>query len=416
MNAFRIPTTLFALCLFGALTKTAWTEEAVKSGAEGVNKEFPIPRAEAMDPPAPEELEKSIQRGIDFLLKIQIKQGAWGSARQTRGLDVYAPVPGAHHGFRAGATALCLMALMESGDDRPEVQEAIDRGEAWWLKDGLHVRRADEDAMYNIWAHTYGLRALLQLQKRAGDEDGPHQEKIAEIKDAIDLQIDLLNRYESVNGGWGYYDFGAHTQKPASMPTSFTTATCLIALKEARDAGFEVDEKLFTRGKSVLNHQRKVDFSYLYSANHWWWPQYQINRPAGSLGRSQVCNLALRRLGQENVTEQVLIDWLDRLFARNLWLDIGRKRPIPHESHFAIAGYFYYYAHYYAALCMDELPPEKRPRFQAFMAHKLMSLQERDGDWWDFPLYDYHRQYGTAYAIMSLIRCRADRKVVGDAL
>ena len=31
-----------------------------------------------------------------------------------------------------------------------------------------------------------------------------------------------------------------------------------------------------------------------------------------------------------------------------------------------------------------------------------MKLQEKDGDWWDFPLYDYHRQYGTAMAVMTL--------------
>ena len=41
--------------------------------------------------------------------------------------------------------------------------------------------------------------------------------------------------------------------------------------------------------------------------------------------------------------------WLDRLFARNLWLDMARKRPIPHESHFQVAAYFFYYGHYYAA-------------------------------------------------------------------
>ena len=35
-----------------------------------------------------------------------------------------------------------------------------------------------------------------------------------------------------------------------------------------------------------------------------------------------------------------------------------------------------------------------------------MGLQEKDGSWWDFPLYDYHQQYGTAMAIMSLHRCR----------
>ena len=81
-----------------------------------------------------------------------------------------------------------------------------------------------------------------------------------------------------------------------------------------------------------------------------------INRPGGSLGRSQACNLALRLWGDAKVTDQVLKDWLDRLITRNGWLDIGRKRPIPHESHFQVAGYFYYFGHYYATLCASSCP------------------------------------------------------------
>jgi hypothetical protein len=135
---------------------------------------------------------------------------------------------------------------------------------------------------------------------------------------------------------------------------------------------------------------------------------HPINRPGGSLGRSQCCNLALRQWGDGKVTDAVLATWLDRLFARNLWLDMGRKRPIPHESHFAIAGYFFYFGHYYAALCIEELKPEARPFYQDHLAAVLLPLQEKDGSWWDFPLYNYHQQYGTAFALMSLTRCRRE--------
>jgi hypothetical protein len=102
----------------------------------------------------------------------------------------------------------------------------------------------------------------------------------------------------------------------------------------------------------------------------------------------------------------VLKAWLDRLYARNGWLSIGRKRPVPHESHFRVAGYFYYYGHYYAALCIDELPAEERPYFQDQLARILMPLQEKDGSWWDYPLYDYHHSWGTAMAVSALVRCR----------
>ena len=54
---------------------------------------------------------------------------------------------------------------------------------------------------------------------------------------------------------------------------------------------------------------------------------------------------------------------------------------------------------------MDHVPDKDRPRLQDHLATTLMKLQEKDGVWWDFPLYDYHRQYGTAMALLALHKC-----------
>ena len=55
---------------------------------------------------------------------------------------------------------------------------------------------------------------------------------------------------------------------------------------------------------------------------------------------------------------------------------------------------------------IKELPSEERPYFQEHLAHILLPLQERDGSWWDYPFYNYHQQYGTAMAVMSLLKCQ----------
>lgn len=380
---------------------------AAETAAAGVGKQLHppayVPKAKPVDPPTREALDGAIRRGVDFLVKNQNRDGSWGSATPDTGL--YAPVPGAHDAFRAAVTALPVSALIDSADARPEVSAAINRGEAYLLVNLPKIRRADMGSLYNVWTHAYGIEALARLLARH-EGDQAHQKA---IRDVIAQQVDRLKRYEFGPGGWGYYDFETHLQPPGGTVPSFTTSTVLLALKEARRVGVEVPESMFTRGVRIVRQQQKPDFTYLYGGHHWARPMGQVNQPGGSLGRSQVCNLALRRLGDERITDTVLEECLDRLFARNLWLDLGRKRPIPHESYFKVAGYFFYYGHYYAAQCIDELPAEKRPQLAAQLAFRLLPLQEKDGCWWDFPLFNYHQQYGTSMAVMSLVRCRAAR-------
>ena len=137
---------------------------------------------------------------------------------------------------------------------------------------------------------------------------------------------------ESVDGGWGYYDFRVGSKRPASDSTSFVTATVLVAFHEAQTIGIEVPKDLSSRGMASLNRQRKNDLSYDYGEYLKMRPMLPINRPAASLGRSQACNLALRLWGDKTITDTVLTNWLDRLVTRNEWLSFGRKRPVPHES------------------------------------------------------------------------------------
>ena len=366
----------------------------------GALLEAPKPRP--VEPPAATEIDAALRRGMGFLIADQNADGSWGSARRTKDLNIYAPVPGAHHAFRSAVTSLCVWALVETDSQSADVQEAVERGEDWLLENLPNVRRATPVAIYNTWSHAYAIRALLRMRQR-GEEDTERRGRIDEL---IRQQIDLLGRYESVDGGWGYYDFRAGTKKPASSSTSFLSATILIAFHEAQEAGFEVPEVLIQRAVASIQRQLKPDFSYIYGEYLKWYPMMPINRPGGSLGRSQACNLALRLWGDERITDQVIEAWLNRLFARNEWLGMGRKRPIPHESWFQVAGYFYYYGHFYAAGCIEQLPLDRRAEHQDQLATILLRLQEKDGSWWDYPLYNYHQQYGTAYALMTLTACR----------
>jgi hypothetical protein len=358
----------------------------------------PLPEA------TPQAIDQAISRGVDFLLAAQNANGSWGGPTLTKGLNIYAPLPGAHHAFRAGTSGLALSGLIDARDPRPEAQAAIDKAAAWCARELPNLRRADTTTTYNVWGHAYGLRALVRLHAR--EADPAKKDAWARL---AQQQVDMANRYDEVNGGWGYLDIydGLATQKPSGMPTSFTTSTMLLAMASARDAmGTRLDEAVVKAALDSIRRQRTPDFSYAYSHDHRWRPRVDINRPAGSLARSQACNAALRVYGDKAVTDEVLDTWVRRFLDREGWLSIGRKRPIPHESHFKIAGYFYYYGIYYFTESASLLPRKKQVPYARQLASILLDRQEKDGSWWDYPLYSYHQPYGTGYSLMALAWCR----------
>ena len=356
-------------------------------------------------PPLPVDdvdLSRAIDRGVEFLLRTQNRDGSWGSAERTKDLNIMAGI-GSHHAFRTAVTAMCVSALIEVADlQQPAVLQAVERGETHLFEQLSAVRRDEPALIYNVWTHAYGIQSLVDMHGRLPD-DQARQDKIAGL---IREQFDKLTKYESADGGWGYYDFHAGTQRPASSSTSFVNAAVLVAFDDAKRIGIEPPPKLVERALKMLQFQRKPDNTYLYGTYLRNNPMMPINRPGGSLGRSQACNLALRVWGDTSIEDTVCREWLDRLITRNGWLDMGRKRPIPHESHFQVAGYFYYFGHYYAALNIPLLPAADRPFYQDHLARILMGHQEQDGSWWDYPLYNYHQPYGTAFALMSLRHCR----------
>jgi len=174
-------------------------------------------------------LERSITKGVDFLVSHQNKNGSWGGPTRTKGLNIFAPLPDGHQAFHTASSALALHGLLETRDQRPEVLAAIDKGEKWLLEVLPKTRSIDPHATYNIWAHAYGLRALASLYRY---HDDPAKREI--YKQQAEIQVAKLKCYEDINGGFGYLDFKQNTVRPSGMPTCFTTATALLGMHDHR--------------------------------------------------------------------------------------------------------------------------------------------------------------------------------------
>jgi hypothetical protein len=263
----------------------------------------------------------------------------------------------------------------------------------------VRVKRANGVEMYNVWSHGYGLRALAQALNTDAPGADPN-----EIRATAQSLIEALAVYQVPDGGWGYYDFNAKTYRPSGTSMSFTTATILIALHEARQAGLDVPQPVIDKAVKSVRICRKADGSYIYG----WYLRYRpimgVNQPKGSALRTPACNLALR-LFDADISDDDLRAGLELIVAQNRFAIAGVRRPIPHESWYQVSGYFYLYGHQYAALCLEHLSAQDEERCWPPLVRAVLKTRQPDGSFWDYPMYGYHKFYGTGYALMTLGRC-----------
>lgn len=361
----------------------------------------PAPNLAVDTPPAARvSVAQAIGSAVDYLVRSQNADGTFGTFTVGRDYEIMASVPGSLDAFRAATAALCWMGLDDAGCPTPASKAAAQKT-LRWLADHARVKRANGVEMYNIWAMCYGLRALSQAL-REGDKGVPAERLRAQAAKLVEA----LEVYLTPDGGITYYDFQAQTYRPSDSSMSFSTATMLIALDEARRAGIAVPERLVQRAVRSVQRCRKPDGSYLYGWYLRFHPQMGVNQPKGSSLRTQTCNLALH-LWDGGVTEADLLSGLQMLEAQHRFAIAGVHRPIPHESHYQVSGYFYLYGHMYAAMVLQRAPAAGRAHFAEVIARQVLLCRDPDGSFWDYPLYGYGKAYGTGYALMALARVAA---------
>ncbi|MDA1195187.1 MAG: hypothetical protein O2894_08370 [Planctomycetota bacterium] len=388
-----IRATLLALLLLplGALVARAEDAPAAKDAPR------PAPVVSA------ETIEQAIQRGVAHLVATQKANGSWGGPAPNLHVDIYAPTPGSNRAFTVGASGLALSALVEVGGDAPAVQTAIEKGTAYLLANH-GVRRQRPDTLYNVWSHMYSLEAFARLLAR---EKRPEPRK--RLLAAAQSCVRWLERMEFVEGGWGYFNFDEQTKDPGPGSTSFTTATGVVALAMAKAQGVEVPDALLAKANKLIRRCEIPGGSFAYSYATRLWVNLgtkgNINRTQGSLARTPVCILAWSMTGYE-VDPKRFPQALDELERSGHFLRIARKYPFPHETWFQNSGYFCLYGYYYASQCIALSPESARATYKRQIAGHILGMQEKDGSWWDYQLYETHKPYGTGYALMTLARCR----------
>ncbi|MFT5288088.1 MAG: hypothetical protein ACI82F_000140 [Planctomycetota bacterium] len=344
----------------------------------------------------PESIPIAIRTGLEYLIANQNEDGSWGGVRNATFTSGFAN-PATYDAWQIGASGLATRALLEL-DDTSKYNAELERALDFLIANSNPVRPAEWD-VDNNWALIYGLDAVSKALQHPRYAEGERRE---ELVGAGQEMLAGLKKYQSPRGGWGYYSDPGSGWQP-DWATSFTTAVAVLAMIEARAAGLELDEKVYNAGVKALQYARLPNGAYEYEVKAV--PSHMrsesINQVKGSLGRIQVCNLALFRAGKDVTVEQ-LVWGLEQFAKHHKFLEVARNKPIPHEAYYANAAYFYLFAHYYAAQVLQVLPEEERAKLAPHVQSGILAARQKDGAMWDFWIAASTKPYGTAFGVMGL--------------
>lgn len=340
--------------------------------------------------------------GVTWLLENQNPDGTWGSHQSPRWYEVMCDVPGGHHAFRVSTTALCVMALMETPQQSNAAVEAASRGIDALLAQH-EVKRPSMLEHYSVWAFGFGMQALADFRARY-----PQDPRGEEIDAVCRRLVEKLQLYQSLDGGWGYLSLQeSKTYKPSFTSMSFTTATCVIGLERAQKNGIELPPEMMRKALNSLERCETGAKVYTYGELWRMSPHRSVNNIKGAACRTPGILEALRlfgRLAPEKEVERYRLALNALLIDHHRFQIAGLRRPVPHESHYGVSGYFYLFGHYYAALINQRLSAEDQAKYAPLLERAVMLCRQPDGSFWDYPLYSYHKPYGTAFALLVLAR------------
>lgn len=332
--------------------------------------------------------------GVYRVLESPEESAAAGRKRPARVIPI---------GYRVGGTGIALLALARApgyaGDDLRAA--AVERATEF-LCDSIDHPLMDPDAgdaTYDVrgWGYVYGLEALLELKRT---ERIPERLRLR-AEAATRYFLDALQRSEIAGeGGWNYSRPAGFAQPAPSSP--FMTAPAVAALLGARAGGYPVDAAVVDRALAALEHSRTDSGSYTYAGRSL---AGQSVAPEGAVGRMLCSEVVLLQAGRGEI-ERIRAA-LDAFFLHWDWLERRRKQPGTHEPPFGIAPYYFFYAHYHAALAIEALPAAERPPYRARLQERLLAVREPDGSFND-RVFERSASYGTALAALCLLAPQAE--------
>jgi hypothetical protein len=287
---------------------------------------------------------------------------------------------------------MALMGAQKSVPDHraSDVQAAISRAVEFACSD-RNINRVDRDEI--LWAVAYRVRLLSRMVDIR-----------PELKGSLQNAVLDLESIQTKRGTW-YHEY--------SNP--FVTATALIALHDAQQAGAAIDKLKIELGVSALSQDRFANGAFPYfsgQAARDADEQKQAERApadakqltadskrlAAGAGRMPVCELALWLWKKSDDSDLQQAIEISMKHHRHLH---SALKYDDHTSNMAYGGFFFWYDMRGRSEAIANLrDPASRNPFVAAQKDLIFAVAELDGCFVDS--HELGRSYGTAMALLCL--------------
>lgn len=333
------------------------------------------------------ETEGAVRRGLEYLARIQQRDGGWG--RRRRDHDKYGEV-------HVGKSALCLLAFLGAGHTPGSATEYAAKVEAavtWLLAEQDHdTGHFGETSSYSHGITTYALAECYAMTKDARLRE-PLERAVAWI-----VKNQNRTRDRRSFGGWPY--FSASLRPEDRFARTSVTAWMVMALKSARMSGLAVADGVFEDATTFLWGMFESEHdSFLYNKE----PSRLASAWRSLPGSTPAAVFCLLLTGADRDDP--------RLRAALAWT--LERAPGPYRRYrdddFVLRGAGNVYFWYYGSLACFLAGGEVWPAWNSALKDSLLAGQDVDGS---FPIIDVYaeyagdtdrdRAYTTAMCVLSL--------------
>jgi hypothetical protein len=300
------------------------------------------------------ELTAAVTKGVEYLVKQQGPDGAFGDGRFGRNVAV---------------TSLASIAVMADGNlpGRGPHGDAISRAVDYVLQNatesGLIASDSSSGPMYGHGFATLFLGEVYGMTAGGGDNAQSHK-----LHEALVKAVHLIEQTQNEQGGWRY--------NPVPYDADVSVTICqIMALRSARNAGIEVAKDTVDRAVDYVRRCQNADGGF----------RYQLDLGPSAWPRSAA---GVATFFYAGIYEDKAIDSGLEYIAREATPGVTN----PGRAH-------YWYGHYYSVQAMYLAGGPAWARWWPAVRDELLRAQQDDGHWEDRAVGDV---YGTSMALIVL--------------